>query len=67
MQDHSFFMKKCLMLAKKGKGLVSSNPMVGCIIVYNGNIIGSGYHEAYGCNHAEINALVNAQKEKKNE
>ena len=51
-------MKRCLELAQKGMGLVSPNPMVGCIIVYEGEIIGEGYHQEYGEGHAEVNAIA---------
>jgi len=44
-------------LAEKGFGHVSPNPMVGCLIVHNGEIIGSGYHKIYGGPHAEVNAI----------
>ena len=47
MQDLKFFMKRCLELAQKGAGLVSPNPMVGCVIVYEGEIIGEGFHQEY--------------------
>ena len=57
MQNDEFFMQKCLDLAKKGIGAVSPNPMVGSIIVYNGEIIGEGYHQEYGSHHAEVNAI----------
>ena len=57
MQEHEFFIRKCIDLARKGNGLVSPNPMVGSVIVYKGNIIGSGYHQKFGCNHAEVNAI----------
>jgi diaminohydroxyphosphoribosylaminopyrimidine deaminase/5-amino-6-(5-phosphoribosylamino)uracil reductase len=36
---------------------VAPNPMVGCVIVYKGKIIGEGYHETYGQAHAEVNAI----------
>ncbi len=51
------FMRFALSLAGKGKGNVSPNPMVGCVIVYEGKIVGQGYHEYFGGPHAEINAL----------
>ena len=63
MQKDEFFMEKCLDLAKKGIGAVSPNPMVGSIIVYNGEIIGEGYHQEYGSHHAEVNA-INSVKDK---
>ncbi len=50
-------MKHCLELAKRGAGNVSPNPMVGCVIVHKGEIIGEGYHEKYGEAHAEVNAI----------
>jgi diaminohydroxyphosphoribosylaminopyrimidine deaminase/5-amino-6-(5-phosphoribosylamino)uracil reductase len=50
-------MKRCLELAAKGLGNVAPNPMVGCVIVYEGEIIGEGYHQKYGEAHAEVNAI----------
>ena len=50
-------MQRCLELAKKGMGLVSPNPMVGCVIIYDGEIIGEGFHQKYGEEHAEVNAI----------
>ena len=44
-------------MAEKGFGQVSPNPMVGCLIVHDGEIIGSGYHNMYGGPHAEVNAI----------
>ena len=52
------YMKLALELAKKGCGFVSPNPMVGAVIVKDGRMIGSGYHEKYGSYHAERNALA---------
>ena len=51
-------MRRALALATKGRGSVEPNPMVGCIIVKNGNVIGEGYHQKYGGPHAEPNALA---------
>lgn len=51
------FMKRALELAEKGAGFANPNPMVGSVIVKNGNIIGEGYHKLFGGNHAEIEAL----------
>jgi diaminohydroxyphosphoribosylaminopyrimidine deaminase/5-amino-6-(5-phosphoribosylamino)uracil reductase len=47
----------------KGLGSVAPNPMVGCVIVHNDEIIGEGYHEFYGGPHAEVNA-INSVKNK---
>ena len=51
----------CLQLAKQGLGKVSPNPMVGCVIVKNGEVIGQGYHEYFGGPHAEVNAITNIE------
>ena len=56
-------MHRCIQLAKKGAGLVSPNPMVGCVIVYENKVIGEGFHEKYGEAHAEVNA-INSVKNK---
>lgn len=55
--DHEKYMRRCLELARKGKGRVLSNPMVGCVIVNRNEIIGEGYHAIYGEAHAEVNAI----------
>ena len=57
MNSHEHFIDKCISLARKGALNVSPNPMVGCIIVNDGKIIGEGYHMEYGKNHAEVNAI----------
>ena len=57
MNSHEKHMKRCLELAVKGLGNVAPNPMVGCVIVYNGEVIGEGYHQKYGEAHAEVNAI----------
>lgn len=51
------YMKRCLELAELGNGQVSPNPLVGCVIVSGGKIIGEGYHKKYGQAHAEVNAI----------
>lgn len=55
-----YYMQLALELAKKGVGKVNPNPLVGAVIVKDNEIIGRGYHKAYGENHAEINALKDA-------
>src|SRR4030042_6146841 len=60
MKDE-YYMKLALRLARKGRGYVSPNPMVGAVIVKKGRIIGQGYHRQYNDNHAEINAIKNAR------
>ncbi|MFN4122255.1 MAG: bifunctional diaminohydroxyphosphoribosylaminopyrimidine deaminase/5-amino-6-(5-phosphoribosylamino)uracil reductase RibD [Flavobacteriales bacterium] len=51
------FMRRCFELAQKGLGAVSPNPLVGCVIVYEGKIIGEGFHRKYGEAHAEPDAI----------
>lgn len=51
------YMLRCLELAKNGLGNVAPNPMVGCVIVCEGKVIGEGYHQEYGKAHAEVNAI----------
>lgn len=53
-------MRRCFELAVKGSGDVSPNPMVGCVIVKNGEIIGEGFHRRFGDAHAEVNAVKSA-------
>jgi diaminohydroxyphosphoribosylaminopyrimidine deaminase/5-amino-6-(5-phosphoribosylamino)uracil reductase len=51
-----------LELAKNGCGFVNPNPMVGAVIVKDGRVIGTGYHEQFGAPHAEINALASCEE-----
>ncbi len=56
MTDESI-MQRALELAANGLGLVEPNPMVGCVIVRDGKIIGEGFHQKFGGPHAEVNAI----------
>ncbi len=58
-ETHQKFMLRALELAKKGRGFVNPNPMVGAVLVKNGKILGEGYHTAFGKPHAEVEALQN--------
>ncbi|MGM9533342.1 bifunctional diaminohydroxyphosphoribosylaminopyrimidine deaminase/5-amino-6-(5-phosphoribosylamino)uracil reductase RibD [Intestinibacter sp.] len=62
-QEDNYYMKKALALAKLGIGFVNPNPLVGCVIVKDGNIIGQGYHMKYGEAHAEVNAINSATED----
>lgn len=53
-------MSHALALATRGQGAVEPNPMVGCVIVRDGEIVGEGWHEYFGGPHAEVNALAAA-------
>lgn len=55
--SHEVYMRRALELAKNGHGNVSPNPLVGCVIVHNGKIVGEGWHRKYGGPHAEVNAI----------
>ena len=50
-------MKRCIEIAKKGIGNTYPNPCVGCLIVYNNEILAEAHSSEYGGNHAEINAI----------
>ncbi|MEO1495863.1 MAG: bifunctional diaminohydroxyphosphoribosylaminopyrimidine deaminase/5-amino-6-(5-phosphoribosylamino)uracil reductase RibD [Planctomycetota bacterium] len=62
MSDASYdaWMDRALALAKQGQGRVEPNPMVGCVVVRDGEVVGEGCHERFGGPHAEVNALANA-------
>lgn len=55
-QDEKF-MRSALKLAAKGINSVEPNPAVGCVLVKTGQLVGKGYHKAFGRPHAEINAI----------
>ncbi|MCI0695594.1 bifunctional diaminohydroxyphosphoribosylaminopyrimidine deaminase/5-amino-6-(5-phosphoribosylamino)uracil reductase RibD [candidate division KSB1 bacterium] len=54
------FLQKALELAVAGLGYVSPNPMVGAVVVKDGEIVGTGYHRQFGGDHAEVEALREA-------
>ena len=54
------YMSLAMELAEKGCGKVEPNPMVGAVLVKNGEIIGKGYHRVFGGHHAEIHAINEA-------
>ncbi|MEG1634967.1 MAG: bifunctional diaminohydroxyphosphoribosylaminopyrimidine deaminase/5-amino-6-(5-phosphoribosylamino)uracil reductase RibD [Rikenellaceae bacterium] len=57
------YMKRALYLASLAEGKTKTNPMVGCVIVENNEIIGEGYHRKYGEPHAEVNAISSIKQE----
>lgn len=57
------YMLRAIELAKMGCGHTNPNPMVGAVIVKDGQIIGEGYHAKYGDLHAERNALANCKED----
>ncbi|WP_394340976.1 bifunctional diaminohydroxyphosphoribosylaminopyrimidine deaminase/5-amino-6-(5-phosphoribosylamino)uracil reductase RibD [Oceanihabitans sediminis] len=54
---HEDYIKRCIQIAKLGLGTTRPNPTVGAVIVYNNTIIGEGFTDPYGGNHAEVNAI----------
>lgn len=53
--DDGFYMRKSVELARKAIGCTSPNPMVGCVIVKDGKVVGEGFHPKAGQPHAEVN------------
>lgn len=62
-KSNEYYMNIALDLAKKGEGAVNPNPLVGAVVVKNGEILGNGYHKFYGGPHAEVYALKEAGEE----
>ncbi len=54
-------MKRAIELAQNGRGFVAPNPMVGAVIIKEGNIVGEGWHKKFGSVHAELNAITNSK------
>ena len=50
-------MYRCLEIAAHGLGRTAPNPLVGCVIVKDNQIIGEGFHREFGKAHAEVNAI----------
>jgi diaminohydroxyphosphoribosylaminopyrimidine deaminase / 5-amino-6-(5-phosphoribosylamino)uracil reductase len=63
VENDNLYMNRAMELALSGRGVVSPNPMVGCVVVHDHKIIGEGYHQRFGEPHAEVNA-INAVKNK---
>jgi len=63
MTPDQLFMQRAIELAQLGAGQVSPNPLAGCVVVHEGEIMGEGWHQKVGEAHAEVNA-INAVKNK---
>jgi pyrimidine deaminase RibD-like protein len=48
------YMRRCVELARKAAGHTSPNPMVGCVLVRDGQVVGEGFHPKAGQPHAEV-------------
>ena len=53
----TFFMRRALAEAERGRGAVEPNPMVGAVVVRDGRVVGVGHHARFGGPHAEVVAL----------
>lgn len=60
LNNHETFMAMALKQAKRGLGRTRPNPMVGCVVVKDGEVIAQGYHARAGDDHAEVVALHRA-------
>lgn len=58
--EHERYMALAVELAERGRATVAPNPMVGCVVVKDDEIVGEGWHERAGEPHAEVHALRNA-------
>ncbi len=65
MKSAEQYMLRCLELAQLGLSQAAPNPSVGCVIVHNGKIIGEGYTDPYGGDHAEVNAIKSVTDDSK--
>jgi diaminohydroxyphosphoribosylaminopyrimidine deaminase/5-amino-6-(5-phosphoribosylamino)uracil reductase len=60
LSDDEFWMHRALSLAERGRGFVEPNPLVGAMVVRDGQLVGEGWHQRYGEAHAEVHALAAA-------
>ena len=63
--EDELYMRRALDLALLGHGYTLSNPMVGAVLVYEGRVIGEGYHHRWGMPHAEVMAINSVREEDK--
>jgi len=54
------FLERALELAERGRGTTQPNPVVGAVLVRDGEVVGEGWHERKGEAHAEVNAIADA-------
>lgn len=57
MNQHEFYIKRCIEIAENGLGSTRPNPMVGSVILCENKIVGEGYTSKHGGHHAEVNAI----------
>lgn len=63
MNTNEFYIKRCLELARNGLGTTYPNPLVGCVVVHEDEIIGEGWHVKAGDAHAEVRAIASVKNE----
>ncbi|NIK92199.1 bifunctional diaminohydroxyphosphoribosylaminopyrimidine deaminase/5-amino-6-(5-phosphoribosylamino)uracil reductase RibD [Mangrovimonas sp. CR14] len=63
MKIHEKYINRCIEIAKNGLGTTRPNPMVGCVIVRNNQVIGEGFTSPFGGPHAEVNAINSVKDE----
>ena len=56
------FINRCIELAYNGLGTTYPNPLVGSVVVYEGRIIGEGWHQRSGEGHAEVRAIASVKE-----
>lgn len=56
--DDGFYIRRCVQIARKAIGCTRPNPMVGCVIVKDGKVVGEGFHPKAGQPHAEVNLIL---------
>ena len=66
MEDQQYYMKLAMDEAMKGLGRTAPNPLVGAVLVKDGQVVGRGYHRQAGTPHAEINAIADAHGQAEN-
>lgn len=66
MSPEAQYITRCLSLAANGLGFTRPNPLVGCVIVKEDKILSEGYHQQYGTNHAERNAILRLWEKDRN-
>ncbi len=65
MNPDELYMHRCLQLAHLGLGHTAPNPLVGAVLVYEGVVIGEGYHQQFGGPHAEPNCIDSVKEKDK--
>jgi diaminohydroxyphosphoribosylaminopyrimidine deaminase/5-amino-6-(5-phosphoribosylamino)uracil reductase len=63
--EDEIYMKLAIQEALKGEGKTLPNPLVGCVITKNNEVVATGYHAKFGDDHAEIMAIKNANEDLK--